>query len=91
MALWSAHHPEAIRLQSYEALVTSPEAEVKQLIQFCGLDWEPQCVQVETNKTPVSRASKVQVREAINARSVGRWKHYKPHTDALQQLLGVRS
>ncbi len=89
MTLWSAHHPEAIRLQSYEALVGNPEAEVKQLIQFCGLDWEPQCVQVETNKTPVSTASKVQVREAINARSVGRWKHYAKQTEALQQLLGV--
>ena len=89
MTLWSAHHTDAIRLQSYEALVDNPEEEVKKLIRFCGLEWEPQCVQVETNKAPVSTASKVQVREAINARSVGRWKHYAEHTKALQQLLGV--
>ena len=89
MARWKAHHPQAIRLQSYEALVTNPQEEVRELISFCGLEWEPQCVQVETNNTPVSTASKVQVREAINARSVGRWKHYAEYTESLQQLLGI--
>ena len=58
------------------------------MIEFCGLDWESACLQVENNTAPVSTASKVQVREAINTRSIGRWRQYAAHTKKLETLLG---
>lgn len=82
-------YPDAIRLQSYEQLVQHPTAEVKELLAFCNLPWEEQCLQVENNKLPVSTASKVQVREPINTRSIGRWKRYASQTEALQKSLGI--
>lgn len=84
---FSAQHPDAIYMQSYERLVNHPESEVKALLAYCDLPWEEQCLSVEENRLPVSTASKVQVREPINTRSVGRWRHYQAHTLALQALL----
>ncbi|MEW9797417.1 tetratricopeptide repeat-containing sulfotransferase family protein [Alteromonas sp. CYL-A6] len=88
MQSWAARFPEQIRLQSYEALVTSPESEVRDLLAFCNLPWEPQCLHVDKNAAPVSTASKVQVREPINARSLGRWKRYEAHLGELKTLFG---
>ena len=85
---WQRLFPEHVRLQSYEELVTRPDEEVRALIEFCGLDWESACLQVENNTAPVSTASKVQVREAINTRSIGRWRQYAAHTKKLETLLG---
>ncbi len=86
---WQRLAPSSIRLQSYEKLVTQPMEESRTLLDFCGLAWEPQCVQVERNLAPVSTASKVQVREAINTRSIGRWKHYAAHLNELKVQLGI--
>ena len=82
-------HDDAIRLQLYEQLAQNPQAEVKDLLAFCNLLWEAQCLQVENNTLPVSTASKVQVREPINTRSIGRWKRYELQTEALQKSLGI--
>ncbi|BFT28986.1 tetratricopeptide repeat-containing sulfotransferase family protein [Alteromonas sp. D210916BOD_24] len=88
---FASHFPGSIRVQSYEALANEPEREVKALLDFCDLPWEAQCLQVENNDLPVSTASKVQVREPINTRSIGRWQRYQKHTQPLQALLGEAS
>ncbi|MCZ8530697.1 tetratricopeptide repeat-containing sulfotransferase family protein [Alteromonas sp. PRIM-21] len=86
---FAENYPDAIRLQSYEQLAQHPETEVKELLAYCNLPWEEQCLRVENNKLPVSTASKVQVREPINTRSIGRWKRYALYTEALQKSLGI--
>ena len=82
-------HEDVIRLQSYEQLAQNPQAEVKDLLAFCNLPWEAQCLQIENNTLPVSPASKVQVKEPINTHSIGRWKRYELQTEALQKSLGI--
>ncbi|MDF2178714.1 sulfotransferase [Aliiglaciecola sp. CAU 1673] len=79
-------HPH-FRFVDYEKLVANPEEEVRALLDFCGLSWQQACLRVEDNQTPVSTASKVQVREPINTRSVGRWRRYQAYTQELEQLL----
>lgn len=86
---WAHLHPESVMLQSYEDLARSPEHEVKRLLSFCQLPYESQCLQVEANSAPVSTASKVQVREAINTRSIGRWKNYANYTEELERILST--
>lgn len=82
-------YPDAIRLQSYEQLAQNPETQIRELLAFCNLRWEAQCLRVENNKLPVSTASKVQVREPINTRSIGRWERYALQTETLQKSLGT--
>jgi tetratricopeptide (TPR) repeat protein len=84
---WQQQHLPNFRLQSYEELVHNPEQQIKQLLQFCNLDWQEACLHSEHNQAPVSTASKVQVREAINTKSVGRWQKYQPMLQPLLQQL----
>lgn len=88
MEAWAQKLPDNVHIQTYEALATNPTEEVPKLLSFCNLAWEEQCLHVERNTLPVSTASKVQVREAINTRSIGRWKQYGDQTVSLQKLLG---
>ena len=88
MEAWAQKFPDNVYIQPYEALAVNPNEEVPKLLSFCNLSWEEQCLHVERNTLPVSTASKVQVREPINTRSIGRWKHYEAHTLNLQKLLG---
>ena len=74
MTQFITHNPTNIRVQQYETLAQSPDEQVRELLDFCELPFEPQCVQVQNNKLPVSTASKVQVRQPINTSSIGRWK-----------------
>lgn len=80
-------YPNQVYLQSYEALVRQPEQQCRDLLAFCQLDWQSRCLHVERNTAPVSTASKVQVREAINQKSVGRWQRYDTHLSELKALL----
>ncbi|MEN8771664.1 MAG: sulfotransferase family protein, partial [Glaciecola sp.] len=60
-------------------------------LEFCELPFEPQCVQVQHNKLPVSTASKVQVRQPINTSSIGRWKKFGAATLPLQKRLSAHN
>jgi tetratricopeptide (TPR) repeat protein len=87
---WTSLDPEHFHLLSYESLVMHPEVEIKSLLGFCQLEWDENCLHMEANTAPVSTASKMQVKEPINTRSVGRWKRYKPYTDELEEYFSVR-
>lgn len=88
---WQAQQTDNFLLLSYEQLVQQPEQQIKKLLQFCQLDWQAQCLHVETNQAPVSTASKVQVREPINASSIGRWRKFGDATLTLQQLFNEQN
>ncbi|MGB2709209.1 MAG: sulfotransferase family protein, partial [Pseudoalteromonas nigrifaciens] len=66
-------------------LVAQPEVQIKDLVKFCDLAWQPQCIDFHLNTAPVSTASKVQVRQPLNNKAIGRWRAFKPHTNEIQQ------
>lgn len=76
-----------IKLVKYEELVENPEQQIKSLIKFCDLEWQPACIDFHLNDAPVSTASKVQVRQPLNNKAIGRWRAFKPHTDEVESYL----
>jgi tetratricopeptide (TPR) repeat protein len=68
----------------YEDQVANPEGQARRLIDFVGLEWEPDCLEPHLTKRVVRTLSLVQVRQPIHSRSVGRWKNYE---SSLQPLL----
>lgn len=70
----------------YEALVGEPEPQIRRLLGFAGLPWEPACLQPEAGERRVSTASLWQVRQPISAGSVQRWRRYEPWLGALAAL-----
>ncbi len=86
MQHFSALHSN-IKLVKYEKLVAQPEQQIKELVSFCNLEWQAQCIDFHLNTAPVSAASKVQVRQPLNNKAIGRWKAFKPHTNKTVEYL----
>ncbi|MBQ4833787.1 sulfotransferase [Pseudoalteromonas sp. MMG010] len=86
MQHFSAIHTH-IKIMHYEELVNNPEQKIKELVSFCDLQWQPQCIDFHLNTAPVSTASKVQVRQPLNNKAIGRWKAFKPYTDEAHAYL----
>jgi len=68
---------------SYEDLVMDQESVSRQLLEFCGLEWNDECMNFHTNKRYVKTASYDQVNRPIYQNSIARWKNYETHLSAL--------
>ncbi len=84
---WQSRYPDNFLVVNYQQLVSNSEVEAKKIISFCGLEWQENCLNIESNKSPVATASAVQVREPIHGRSIGRWKHYEKYLDEVKLIL----
>jgi cytochrome c-type biogenesis protein CcmH/NrfG len=80
--------PGHIHRIHYEALVDDTEAEVRRLLDYCGLPFEPQCLRFFENDRPVRTASSEQVRQPIYRGGVDHWKHFEPWLEPLKAALG---
>lgn len=87
IAHWRQVLPGTLLELHYEELVAGPEAQIRRLLEFCGLPWDPACLHFERNAAPVSTASAVQVRRPIYRSSVGRWRALEPELAELRALL----
>jgi tetratricopeptide (TPR) repeat protein len=79
--------PERFTVLDYEKLVAGIEPEVRRLLTFCDLDWDPRCLEFHQNAGPVATPSAQQVRRPIYATSVGRWRRYGALMQPALQIL----
>lgn len=77
MEHWREAFPGRILDVRYDRLVSEPEAVVKEVCGFCGIDYRPEMVDIKGRKRGVATASAVQVREGITRRKVPKWKPYE--------------
>jgi tetratricopeptide (TPR) repeat protein len=73
------YHPGQFYLLDYEELAVDPASKARDIIRFCGLEWNADVVKIENNTSPVGSASAAQVRTPIHGRFIGRWRKYKNH------------
>ena len=81
--------PGRFKILDYEALVADQEGQTRQLLQFCGLSFDPACLNFHENEAPVATASATQVRQPLYSSSMGRWKSYRPALDPALEILQV--
>ena len=77
MKFWNKLLPNYILNIKYENLVKNTEYEIKNLLNFCDLDWESNCLKFYKNKRPIKTASDTQVRSKIYSSSINLWKKYE--------------
>ena len=77
MEHWRKVLPAPLLEVDYEETVADLEGVARRLLAWCGLDWDPQCLEFHRAKRTVSTASAVQVRRPVFGTSAGRWKHYE--------------
>lgn len=87
---WHKLIPEGYHLLNYEDLVITPEAEIKNLLAFCGLSEEEGCYQFHQSKQTVKTLSSTQVRQPVFTSGLNRWKPYEqwlqPLKDSLEEI-----
>ena len=88
MNFWKSIFKDSIFDANYENIVNSPESEVRKLISFCDLKWEPNCLNFYKNKkTPVQTVSVSQASKPIYKSSVNSNLGYKKHLRKMFNIL----
>jgi tetratricopeptide (TPR) repeat protein len=88
MAHFDAVLPGRVHRVFYEDMVENTEAEVRGLLEYCGLPFEPACLRFYENERAVRTASSEQVRTPIYRDGMQQWRHYEPWLEPLKSALG---
>ena len=72
----------------HERLIDDTEAEVRALLDACGLDFEEGCLRFFENDRAVRTASSEQVRRPINRDGADVWQAFEPWLQPLKDALG---
>lgn len=87
MALWRERFGDRFFDISYEATAADLEPNARALIDFLELPWEDACLNFHEQKSAVTTASAVQVRQPAHTRSVGRWRRYRTQLATMRETL----
>lgn len=80
--------PGAIHRVTNERLIEDPESEVRRMLDFIGLAFEPACLEFHSNRRAVRTASAEQVRRPINSDGIDYWRHYEQWLGPMKQAMG---
>ena len=83
MNFWHKKFPGKIYDICYEDLTTNQEQETRKLLEYCGLEWDENCLNFHKNKRAVKTASSLQVRDKMYQGSSEAWKKYEAHIQPL--------
>jgi tetratricopeptide (TPR) repeat protein len=79
--------PGRVHRVIYERVVDDTEAEVRALLEFCGLEFEPACLEFYRTQRAVRTASSQQVRQPIYRDATEEWRAYDAHLGPLKVAL----
>jgi hypothetical protein len=68
--------------------VREQEAMTRRLLEYCGLPWDPRCLQFHETERAVHTASSAQVRQPLYASSVNHWKNFREQLAPLREIIG---
>ena len=90
MNFWNTKLSKEIYNANYENIVKNKDVEIKNLIEFCGLEWDPACLNHhKNNKTPISTVSVAQARKAIYSTSLNSNNNYSKYLTELFTTLNI--
>ncbi len=78
---WNSIYPGEIYNINYEDVISNIEKETKNILNYCDLTYEENCLEFYNNKRPVMTASTHQVRKKLYNSSVGRWKNFEEYLE----------
>lgn len=84
---WQLLYPDRFFEHVYEALQADPEAQVRRLLAFCGLNYDPACLAFHRTQRTVNTASAAQVRQPLR-QDTARAALYGDLLNRLRNLLG---
>ncbi len=89
MAHWHRVLPAGRILQvDHDRVIDDVEGEVRRILDYCDLPFEPACVAFHKTERAVRTASSEQVRQPINRAGQGQWRPFAPYLGPLKAALG---
>jgi tetratricopeptide (TPR) repeat protein len=88
MQHWDEVLPGRVLRVRHEDVVEDLEGNVRRILEFCGLEFEPACVDFHKTKRSVRTASSEQVRQPIFREGLDQWRNYELWLDPLKDALG---
>ena len=85
---WDAVLPGKVLRVQYEDVVADLEGQVRRLLDYCGLDFEPACLSYHLTDRAVRTPSSEQVRQPIFTSGLDYWRNYERWLDPLREALG---
>tara|TARA_B100000795_G_scaffold243168_1_gene206858 strand:+ start:15 stop:1565 length:1551 start_codon:yes stop_codon:yes gene_type:complete len=76
MNFWQDSFPNSIYQANYEKIIENPQRETEELLNFCDLSWEDECLHFYKNKTPIKTMSTAQARQPIYKSSVNSYEKF---------------
>jgi hypothetical protein len=80
--------PGRVHRVIYERVVDDTEGEVRALLEHCGLEFEPSCLEFHKTERAVRTASSEQVRQPIYRDATEEWRAYECDLGPLKASLG---
>ena len=87
MAHWDRVLPGRVLRVQHEEVVEDLETNVRRILDFCGLDFEPQCLEFYKTERSVRTASSEQVRRPIFKEGLDQWRNFEPWLEPLRKAL----
>ncbi len=88
MEHWDAVLPGRVLRIQHEEVVDDLEANVRRILNYCGLPFEEACLEFHKTKRSVRTASSEQVRRPIFRDGLDQWRHFEPWLGPLKAALG---
>jgi tetratricopeptide (TPR) repeat protein len=88
MRHWDGVLPGRVLRVCYEEVIDDVQRNVRRILEFCGLDLEPACLEFHKTERSVSTASSEQVRQPIFREGLSQWKNYERWLGPLRDNLG---
>jgi hypothetical protein len=85
---WQRLFPGRVHVQEYETLVADPETRIRELLEFCDLPFEENCLNFHATERHVATPSAAQVRQPIRS-DTARTGKYGALLDPLRAALGL--
>jgi tetratricopeptide (TPR) repeat protein len=88
MAHWDAVLPGRILCVQHEEVVADLEGSVRRILEFCGLEFQPACLEFYKTERSVRTASSEQVRQPVYTEGLDQWRNFEPWLGSLRAALG---
>jgi tetratricopeptide (TPR) repeat protein len=88
MAHWDEALPGRVLRVYHEDVVEDLEGNVRRILDFCGLPFEPACLEFHKTARSVRTASSEQVRRPIFRDGLDQWTKFEPYLGGLKEALG---
>ena len=88
MAHWDAVLPGRVLRVHHEDVVADLDGSVRAMLDHCGLQFQPACVEFHQTRRSVRTPSSEQVRQPIFREGLNQWRNYAPWLGPLEEALG---